>query len=50
MHTLKSYTLLGLLDEQEGRIEEVCGSAGELLLYQGETNLGLLVTARIYQE
>lgn len=40
MHSLKSYTLLGLIDEQEGGIQGVRGSAGELLLYQGDTKLG----------
>jgi len=46
---VKNYALLGLFAEKEGEIEGVCGSAGELLLYQGEIKLGLLVTARIYQ-
>ena len=50
MHTLKSCILLGLFDEQEGGTEGAHGSAGELLLYQGETKLGLFVPARIYQE
>ena len=38
--------LLGLFDEQESGIEGVRGSAGELLLYQGEIKMGLLVAAR----